>query len=123
MQLKTLYTLFFLGVFMFVAKPFIGFSLSGSKQQLIESHSLLEKSFSKRKPEDIEDAKAKASSIRQLLTHPPLPLLLTIVALLSVLFTLTFKRPDIISGSFLNGLRLSLVPADQPYLLTGKLSI
>lgn len=120
---KTLYSFFYLAVMMFVAKPFIGFSISNLDASLIESHSLLAKSFSKRKPEDLEDSKAKACSISQQLTNPPLPLLLCITALLAFLFPVVFIRYNGTSYSFLNSLKTALVPARQPYLLAGKLII
>ena len=123
MKLKTLYFFFYLAVLMFTAKPFIGFSLIGSNSFLIDSHSILAKSFSNRKPEDLEDSKAKANTIHQQLTNPPLPLLLTITALLSLLFPVVFKAESRIGDSFINELKTALVPAAQPYLLTGKLII
>jgi len=119
---KTFYTIFYLAVLMFVAKPFIGFSLTNINIP-VEAHSLLAKSFTNRKPEDLEDAKAKALTIRQQIIDPPFPLLLSITALLLFLFPLAFKR-DVFTGySFLNNLKVSLIPAAQPYLLTGKLTI
>ena len=109
---------------MFVAKPFIGFSIAGiERASIIESHSLLAKSFTNRKPEDLEDSKAKSGAIRLQLTNPPLPLLLTITALLSLLFPLLFKSTGRTGNSFLNELKTALVPAAQPYLLAGKLII
>jgi hypothetical protein len=121
---KKLYSFFYLAVLMFVAKPFIGFSISGmNSAAIIESHSLLAKSFTNRRPDDLEDSKAKSGAIHQQLTNPPLPLLLTITALLSLLFPLLFKRADRTGNSFINELKTALVPAAQPYLLTGKLTI
>lgn len=108
---------------MFTVKPFIGFSITGVNSFLIDSHSILAKSFSKRKPEDLEDSKAKAGAIHQQITNPPLPLLLTITALLSLLFPLLFKQVKRIGNSFINELKTALIPQAQPYLLLGKLSI
>jgi hypothetical protein len=107
---------------MFVAKPFIGFSLANT-DSTIESHSLLTKSFSKRKPEDLDDAKAKASSIQEQIINPPFPLLLSIASLLAFLFPLIFVRDFFSGSSFLNSLKVALIPAAQPYLLAGKLTI
>ena len=124
MKAKKLYSFFYLAVLMFVAKPFIGFSISNfDSASIIESHSLLAKCFTNRKPEDLEDSKAKAGAISLQLTNPPLPLLLTITALLSLLFPLIFKRTGRTGNSFINELKTALVPAAQPYLLTGKLTI
>ena len=123
MQLKTLYTLFYLAVFMFIAKPFIGFSLGDFESQVIESHSLLAKCFSKRKPEDLEDAKIKASEIKQKLTNPPETISVTIAAILVLFFPIAFKRNSFAVQSFLDTLRVNLQPAEHTYLLTGKLTI
>jgi hypothetical protein len=122
-QLKTPYTLFYIAVLMFVAKPFIGFSLGNLNSESIEVHSLLLKSFSKRKPDDLSDAETRAAAIHQQLINPPLTLLLSITVLLGFLFPVLFKRSIFTGNSFLNNLKLALIPADQPYLLTGKLSI
>jgi len=121
---KKLYSFFYLAVLMFVAKPFIGFSISGVNSAfMIESHSLLAKCFTNRKPEDLEDSKATAVAIQHQLTNPPLPLFLTITALLSLLFPVVFKAANRVGDSFINELKTALVPAAQPYLLTGKLTI
>jgi len=122
-QLKTLYTLFYLAVFMFIAKPFIGFSLGSFASQVIKSHSLLAKSFSKRKPEDLDDAKINAAVIKQKLTNPPETISLTIAAVLELLFPIEFERNSITGQSFLNTLKANLQPTEHPYLLTGKLTI
>ena len=124
MKAKKLYTFFYLAALMFVAKPFIGFALAGTNAaSIVQSHSLLAKSFTNRKPEDLEDGKAKASAIHLQLTNPPLPLLLNITALLTLLFPLLFKRDERMGYGFINELKTALMPAAQPYLLTGKLSI
>jgi hypothetical protein len=121
--LKTLYTLFSLAVLMFVAKPFIGFSIENIEGQLIDAHSLLAKSFTIRKPDDLNDAKSKASSLKYQLTNPPENIFLTIAALLGILFPVVSITNIFTGNSFLNSLKLSLTPPDQPYLLTGKLTI
>ena len=123
MRLKTLYFIFYVAVLMFTVKPFIGFSITNVNCFLIDSHSILAKSFSKRKPEDLEDSKAKATAIHRQITNPPFPLLLTIAALLSLLFPVVFKVEGRIGNSFLNKLKTALIPAQQSYLLTGKLTI
>jgi hypothetical protein len=120
---KALYSFFYLAVLMFVAKPFIGFSIANLEGASIEVHSLLAKSFSKRKPDDLGEAEAKVLNIHQQLIDPPLPLLLSITSLLGLLFPLVFKRLNGAGNSFLNNLKTALIPADQPYLLTGKLTI
>jgi len=122
-RLITAKIFFFLAATLFIAKPFLGFSIFSAGSPTIEIHNILVKSFSKRKPEDLNDAKEKAASIRQQLTNPPVVLFLAITALLGFIFPLAFKRGNSISYSFLNDLKLSFIPAAQPYLLTGKLII
>jgi hypothetical protein len=121
-RLKTLYILFCLAVFMFIAKPFIGFSININNKQL-DIHNILIKSFSNRKPEDLQDAKQKAALLRAQLTNPPMPLLLRIATLLAFVFPFLFKAYNNTKSSYLNSLQLSLIPTDQPYLLAGKLII
>ena len=108
---------------MFIARPFIGFSVANVNGQVIGSHSLLTKSFSKRKPEDLEDAKIKVSEIKQKLSNPPQTISLTIVALLGLFFPIVFKRNTLSGQSFLNNIKANLQPAEHPYLLTWKLTI
>jgi len=120
-SLKTAKVFFCLAVLLFVAKPFIGFSIISFANIPVASNSLLIKSFSNRKPEDLKDAEAKKATIHRLLSNPPAILLLTIAALLGLLFTALFKKISI-STRFLNELQAGLIPI-QPNLLTGKLSI
>jgi hypothetical protein len=120
---KALYSIFFLGVLLFVAKPFIGFAAISANPENITSSSILVKAFSKRKPEDLRDAELKKAALRNMLMDPPVKLLISIAFLMSVLFPLSFRSAALITGSYLNRIRYSLIPAAQPYLLTGKLSI
>jgi len=112
---------FYLAVLLFVAKPFMGFSIVGNMHHLNQTHNILVKIFSQRKPEDFDDAKITAAGIQQKLTNPPL--LLSIVALLGLVFPAVYKRVGGINYSFLNNLQAELVPAYQPYFLSGKLTI
>ena len=108
---------------MFIAKPFIGFGLGEFENHGIESHSILAKSFAKRKPEDLEDAKIKAAEIKQKLSNPPETIFLTIAAILGLFFPIVFKRSPLAVQSFLDDIKASLQPAEHQYLLTGKLTI
>lgn len=123
MRDKVLYGLFFLGVLLFVAKPFIGFAAISSNKEQITQNSILVKSFSKRKPEDLLDAELKKAALRVMLIEPPVKLLVSIAFLLGLLFPVIFNGPSLVTGSYLNRIHYSLIPAEQPYLLTGKLSI
>jgi hypothetical protein len=119
---KALYGLFLLSVLLFIAKPFIGFAASAKREHVTASNILI-KSFDKRKPEDFHDAEQKKATIRQMLTEPPLNLLVPISLLLGFIFPLIFEPTQRISDGFLSSIKYSLIPASQPYLLTGKLSI
>jgi len=120
---KALYSIFFLAVLLFVAKPFIGFATIAGKREHIAKHSILVKAFSKRKPEDLRDAEVKKAALRVMLTNPPVKMLISITFLLGILFPLLFRSMAFVTGSYLNHIRYSLIPAEHPYLLTGKLSI
>lgn len=123
MQQKTLYTIFYLAVLMFIAKPFIGFSLGQTESYLVKSHSILAKSFTIRKPDDLNDARSKATSIKQKLTNPPEHISLTIAAIICLLFPLCFKQ-DIFTGyGFLNSHNSNVFIPEDIFLLTGKLTI
>jgi len=122
-SLRTFYTIFSVAVFMFIAKPFIGFSLGELENQATESYSLLAKSFSKRKPEDLEDAKIKASDIKQKLTTPPEKISLTIAAVLGLFLPIGFISKLLAGKNFLNNFKAGLVPEEHPYLIIGKLTI
>jgi hypothetical protein len=120
---KALFGVFFLAVLLFIAKPFIGFSAISNKKEHIAKHSILVKAFSKRKPEDLRDAELKKAALRVMLNNPPAKILVSITILLGVLFPLLFQVIALVTGSYLNRIRYSLIPAEHPYLLTGKLSI
>jgi hypothetical protein len=113
--------IFSLAVLLFVAKPFIGFSIIGSGHPPKEIHSILVKCFSKRKPEDLKDAELRAAAIQHQLTNPPA--VLGIAIFLVLLFPFAFKNRDGITRQFLDDIGYRLQPGEQLYLLTGKLSI
>lgn len=123
MRKKVLYSIFFLAVLFFVAKPFIGFAAIAGNKESITVNSILVKAFSKRKPEDLRDAEIKKAALRTLLLEPPVKLLVSIAFLLGILFPFLFRSAALITGSYLKRIHYSLIPATQPYLLTGKLSI
>jgi hypothetical protein len=106
-----------LAVLLFVAKPFLGFSICEANHP-IEMHSLLAKSFTKRKTENFESAEAQKK-----LAQSPALKLLSFAILLDFLFPFIYKRVTVISSQSLHGLNLALVPVQPSYLLTGKLII
>jgi hypothetical protein len=118
--INTVKIFFYLAVLLFVAKPFMGFSINAA-QQLKEPNNILVKIFSQRKPEDLEDARITAAGIHHNLTNPPI--FLTIMALLGFLFPAVYKKLLAINSSYLNTINVGLVPVHQPYFLSGKLTI
>lgn len=118
-----LYSIFSLAVLLFIAKPFIGFATLAGKKEHISSRNILVKCFAQRKPEELRDSETQHAALRVLLTNPPLQLLASITFLLALLFPFLFRNKAAVTGSILNRIHYSLIPAEHPYLLTGKLSI
>ncbi|HTE01182.1 MAG TPA: hypothetical protein VK668_17975 [Mucilaginibacter sp.] len=112
-----------LAALLFVAKPFIGFVAFNRQSQPRQVHSILVKSFSKRKPESLEEADANVEFIHKLLSNPFLVLQSAISFLLLTMFPAVFKSSIRITGETLSSLRYTLLPPEHAYLLTGKLII
>ncbi|MDB5025959.1 MAG: hypothetical protein JWP78_3714 [Mucilaginibacter sp.] len=124
MQRLTAFRLFFLlAALLFVAKPFFGFSANIDRTRHSQGYTILAKSFTKRKPESIEEADVNIEFIHQSLIHPLLNILSTISILLLTLFPAAFKNVSKITGRFLSGIRYALLPPEPIYLLSGKLII
>ena len=119
--INTVKIFFYLAVLLFVAKPFMGYSIFYVDHQVTQPGNILVKIFSQRKPEDLEDAKIVAANIHHKLTNPPV--LLSIMALLGFLFPALYKRAIDINNSSINNMNLAFVPVHQPYFLSGKLTI
>ncbi|HTK19435.1 MAG TPA: hypothetical protein VL442_07980 [Mucilaginibacter sp.] len=108
---------------LFIAKPFFGFELSNHHLKIHISHNILLKSFSKRKPENLEDADKNARKIQHQLSNPLMVLLSSMSLLLLSLLPAIFEPLRKITGRILSDIRLSLLPPENTYLLTGKLII
>jgi hypothetical protein len=108
---------------LFIAKPFFGFEISNRHFKIHISHNILVKSFSKRKPESLEDADKNAKQIYQQLSNPLMILLSSMSLLLLSLLPSLFDRLRKITGRILSDIRLSLLPPENTYLLAGKLII
>jgi len=119
--INTVKIFFYLAVLLFVAKPFVGYSIFYVDHHVTQPGNLLVKIFSQRKPEDLEDAKIVAADIHHKLSNPPV--LLSIMALLGLLFPALYKRVTDINNSFINNTNVALVPVHPPYFLSGKLTI
>ena len=117
--LKTVYILFFLAAIIFVSKPFLGFAISNNSGNLKSNHSILVKIFSKRKPENHEDAEERSLAISKLLNNPPQNVALLITALIAILLPVRLLFNNITSRLPF----LLLLPTADTCLLTGKLNI
>ncbi|HTI60691.1 hypothetical protein [Mucilaginibacter sp.] len=119
-KIKTFRLIISIAALVFVAKPFAGFGTLSRQFKPIVSHTILVKSFTKRKPESLEDADEKLQAIHKVLTNPLLSLLSAISFFLSLLL------PSIVSDiSKLTepGARWMPRSARPAYLLAGKLTI
>jgi hypothetical protein len=87
---------------LFVARPFLGFAFFNQQYRPKQVHSILVKSFSKRKPESLEEANANVEFIHHLLTNPLAFIISTISFLLLTLFPSVFKNCAEITNSFLS---------------------
>ena len=108
---------------LFIAKPFFGFELASNHFKIHISHNILVKSFSKRKPENFEDADKTAAQIHQQLSNPLMVLLSSISLLLFSLLPALFEPVRKITDGILSDIRLSLLPPEPAYLLSGQLII
>ena len=121
--LKAFRLFFAFAALLFVAKPFFGFGVTSHQFKLHISHNILVKSFSKRKPESLEDADANVSRLHQQLSNPSMVLLSSLSVLLLSLLPAVFDDVEKITGRILSDIRLSLLPPEHTYLLAGKLII
>lgn len=119
-KIKTFRLIISIAALVFVAKPFAGFGTLSRQFKPIVSHTILVKSFTKRKPESLEDADEKLQAIHWVLTNPLLPLLSGISFLLSLLMPAIVRD---ISRPTSAGIRCLLPSAQPAYLLAGKLTI
>jgi len=117
-RVKTIKLILFFAALVFVAKPFVGFSLSGHLKSPVKTN-IFVKVFSKRK---IEDARSIMSAIQKHLATPLTNLFLRFSFLLTILFPLAFKPDNEITAGFLNQLQLRLVPMPVS-MFTGQLLI
>ena len=124
MKVALAFKIFFaFAALLFIAKPFFGFELSNHHFKIHISHNILVKSFSKRKPESLEDADKSAKQIHRQLSNPLMTLIPSISVLLLSLFPALFDDLRKITGRIISNIRLSLLPPENTYLLAGKLII
>ena len=113
---------FCLAALLFVAKPFLGFTMF-SRLHPPAAENIFIKAFNKRKLEYNEDSASSMSVILKNLANPQEELFLLFSLLLSIIFPLAFKSLSRLSNRFINDIRLSLKPDDDTYLLNGTLLI
>lgn len=114
-----------LALIMFVAKPFVGFSLRYEHYfRALHHHApnILVKSFTKRKLEVSENSESSMTSIGKKLANPVLPVLTLLACALNIFLPRLFKQSKAISYSALAAIFYSLYPPPL-YLLGGKLTI
>jgi len=110
LSVKTTRLIFCLAAMMFVAKPFIGFSLPHHLKSPVKTN-IVVKIFSKRK---VEDGRKAMNIIQHILSNPADILLPCIALLLSLLFPLAFLNTNESDNQLLSRLQLKL----QPQVLT-----
>jgi len=120
-KLRIIHILFSLAALLFVAKPFLGFGAFSQQTRPRISHTILVKSFTKRKPESLHDANAEA--LHQQLSNPVLVLLSAISLLLALLMPLLLQILPKLTSKFVSDIRVAILPPEQAYLLAGKLII
>jgi len=120
-KLKTAKWLFVVGVFLFVAKPFIGFALDPA--QMTVTQSILVKSFTKRKHEYVENSSLDAKTIQKKLADPVNQLILLFSCLLSIVYPLTWRSLVDFTGQSTRKIKLALAPSNDTWLLNGQLII
>ncbi|HEX3385750.1 MAG TPA: hypothetical protein VHS53_11200 [Mucilaginibacter sp.] len=122
-QKITLNIVFAFAALLFIAKPFLGFTAFNKQAKPRISHSILVKSFTKRKPEDLRDGHAKAQALHQMIADPPLKLASSILLLMAVLLPFTIENITKLTQRVIAAIGDFLTESAPAWLLTGKLSI
>ena len=120
-KLKTAKWIFVVGVFLFVAKPFIGFAIDPSHLSVTES--ILVKSFTKRKHEYVENSSMDAKTIQKKLAEPVNQLFLLFSGLLSIIFAFVWRSLDDLTNLRIRKIKLGLTPSTGTWLLNSQLII
>ena len=113
---------FCFAVLLFVAKPFLGFSMF-SRIHPPAADNIFIKAFNKRKLEYNEDNVSSMEVILKNLANPGEQLFLRFSVLLSILFPLVFKSLPDLTNRFLSGLQFNIKPQEHTYLLNSMLLI
>jgi hypothetical protein len=123
MQKITLAKIFFcLAALLFVAKPFLGFSMF-SRMHPPAVENIFVKAFTKRKLEEQESSKLNPEAIQKKLAEAAQQFVFRFIALLSILLPLFLSTVALANNNLLRRLKLSLTPAQPSWLLNGNLII
>jgi hypothetical protein len=122
LRLKSAKIFFFLAVSLFVAKPFLGFSMF-SRLHPPAQDNIFVKVFSKRKLEYEEDSKFNFSVIQKKLTEPLQQFVIGFSFISSLFLAAVFAASARITSRFLQSLKLRITPPGDTYLLCGQLII
>jgi hypothetical protein len=121
-SVKTAQIFFCLAVLLFIAKPFLGFSMF-TRVHPPAAENIFIKAFNKRKLEYRAGGSYDISAIQKKLTEPAKQLFLPLLFLLGILFPVVFAAGTNITGGLLRRIHLSLSPTEHTYLLNGTLII
>lgn len=110
---------FVLAAVVFIAKPFVGFSVYNFLRHANHKVILI-KAFTKRKPEYFAEAEVKKAAIHQSLSNPPTKAAFTLAALLAFIFPLLPAFKSILHQTTD---QLIFYAGRKTCLLTGKLTI
>ncbi|HEY8784369.1 MAG TPA: hypothetical protein VIM16_22265 [Mucilaginibacter sp.] len=121
-KFKSAQIFFCLAVLLFVANPFLGFTIF-SRLHPPSEENILAKAFTKPKLEDPENSHSKSRAIQKKLAEPVQYFVLRFTFLLSIIFPAVFASKANITNGFLRRLKFGLVPCRQTYLFNGKFII
>jgi hypothetical protein len=121
-KLKSAKIYLFFGVLLFVAKPFLGFTMF-SRLHPPAKENIFIKSFTKRKLEDPENSNFNAKAIQKKLANPVLPFILRFTCFLSIIFPAVNVSGGSITDRSLRRMHLGLAQSQPSWLLNGNLII
>jgi hypothetical protein len=113
---------FCLAVMLFVAKPFLGFSMF-SRMRPPAVDNIFVKAFTKRKLEDPENSNSNIKALQKKIAEPVRQFILRFTFLLGIIFPSMFASKADVTNLCLQRIKLSLYPREHTYLLNGKLII
>ena len=122
-QLKTYKLILSIAALLFLAKPFLGFSVYEQLQEKGQENTLLVKVFAKRKPEFMEEVITRSVVFQALLKEKADQFIFTFGALLLCLFPLLSLFGDKLFSRYNNRKIQDITSIDPIYLLTCRLTI